>query len=195
MSPHTLPGALPRSRLNQRLHTLLALMAALGGFIAWDATREDPAAADLAEAVPREHRAGADAGAARAPGPEATDTLPAGPRTAAAPTTVAALDLFRPRRSATPEPPPPSEHGDLNEARVVGSAHVQGQAQGHWVALVEHGGQTHWLAPGQRVGGLRVDRVTARGVHVTDLTRGTPQHLDLSPAGHIAGLHARPHDD
>jgi hypothetical protein len=166
-------------------------MAALGGFIAWDTTREDPAAVDVAEAVPREHRAGADTGPAHAPSAEAGDTLPAGPRTAAAAPAVAAMDLFRPHRAATPDPPPPSEHGDLNEARVVGSA----QAQGHWVALVEHGGQTHWLAPGQRVGGLRVDRVTARGVHVTDIARGTPQHLDLSPAGHIAGLHARPHDD
>lgn len=181
-------------RPNQRLKALLALMAALAGFIAWDAMREDPAAADLAEALPRDHRghrADLDAGTARAPGPEAGDTLPAGPRAAAAPTTVAARDLFRPRRSATPEAPPPSEHDDPNQARVVGSA----QVQGHWVALVEHGGQTHWLAPGQRVGGLRVDRATARGVQVTDIARGTPQHLDLSPAGHIAGLHARPHDD
>lgn len=179
-------------RPNQRLRALLALMAALAGFIAWDATREDPAAPGLADALPRDqrgHRADAQAHTTHAPQPG--DTLPAGPRSAAAPATVAALDLFRPRRSATPEAPPPSDRDDPSQARVVGSA----QVQGHWVALVEHGGQTHWLAPGQRVGGLRVDRATAHGVQATDVARGTSQHLDLSPAGHIAGLQARPHDD
>ncbi len=187
MSPH------PRinRRINTRLHALLALLAALGGFIAWDAMREDPGVAGLAEAVPHEHRADVAADTARAPGPEAVDTLPAGPRGVASSPTVAALDLFRPRRGPTPEAPPPSEHDDPHQARVVGTAQVQGR----WVALVEHGGQTHWLEPGQRVGGLRVDRVTVRGVHVTDIASGTPQHLDQSPAGHIAGLHARPHDD
>jgi len=189
--PHVHPHKRPNKRLNKRLHALLALLAALGGFIAWDAMREDPGVAGLAEAVPREHRPGVEAGTARAPEPEAVDTLPAGPRGVAVATPMAALDLFRPRRAATPEAPPPSEHEDPNEARVVGTA----QVQGHWVALVEHGGQTYWLEPGQRVGGLRVDRVTARGVHVTDIARGTPQHLDLSPAGPITGLHARPHDD
>lgn len=177
-----------------RLHALLALLAALGSFIAWDATREDPGLRSVAEAVPRDQRgphASGDAGTAQATAAPVGDALPAGPRGAASPATVAAQDLFRPRRTAMADAPPPSEHDNPDEARVIGTAQLQGQ----WVALVEHAGQTHTLAPGQRVGGLRVDRVTPRGVQATDLARGTPQHLDLSPAGRIAGLHARPHED
>lgn len=179
--------------MSPRLFALLALLAALGAFIAWDTTREDPGLHSVAEAVPREHRephAGEDAAIAQATGPTVGDTLPTGPR-GAAPAAAAAQDLFRPRRTATADAPTPSEHDNPDEARVVGAAQLQGQ----WVALVEQAGQTHWLAPGQRVGGLRVDRVTPRGVQVTGLASGTPQHLDLSPAGRIAGLHARPHED
>lgn len=175
MKPAT---ASPRWRL---LGTLAALALS---FIVWDSNREASAPADVAVALAsraerpaRTHEAPAPMLQALAP----RTRLPVG-ATAGRPT----VDLLRPARgeaqaaSAAAEP----TANDL-PAQVLGSALLNGKQ----VLVIEHEGQLHYAAPGERVAGLRVDRVHGGSARVTELATGAAHALMLNPPDGVQGLH------
>jgi hypothetical protein len=164
---------------------LLGTLAALAlSFIVWDSNREASAPADLAVALDSRAERPVRAHEAPAPMPQALaprTRLPVG-ATAAQP----AIDLLRPSRgqvqaASISEEPPPS---DL-PAQVLGSALLNGKQ----VLVVEHEGQLHYALPGERVAGLRVDRVHGGSARITEIATGAAHALMLNPPDGVQGLH------